>query len=107
MHVPNESIADKHPMNIQVTLSLSKDFVHYFRRSKAGQVHSFMVALTCLRSLEANLTLTCPSPKSLVCNLPDSGRHVTNVFQGLSLSLSPYRAGRREPWEEVELLWLP
>ena len=46
-----------------------------------------MAALTCLRSVETNLTLTCPSPKSFVCNLPDSGRHVTSVFQGLSLSL--------------------
>ena len=40
-----------------------------------------------------------PSPKSFVCNLQDSGRHVTSVFQGLSLSLSLRRAGRREPWE--------
>ena len=35
-----------------------------------------MASLTCLRSVEANLTVTCPSPKSFVCNLPDSGRHV-------------------------------
>ena len=76
----------------EVTLSLSKAFVHYFRRLKSSQVHSFMAALTCLRSVETNLTLTCPSPKSFVCNLPDSGRHVTSVFQGLSLSLSLCRA---------------
>ena len=74
-----------------------KDFVHYFRRLRSSQVHNFMAALTCLRSVETNLTLTCPSPKSFVCNLPDSGRHVTSVFQGLSLSLR--RAGKREPWE--------
>ena len=29
-----------------------------------------------------------PLPRSFVCNLPDSGRHVTSVFQGLSLSLA-------------------
>ena len=52
-----------------------------------------MVALTCLRSLETNLTHTCPSPKSFVCNLPDSGRHVTSVFQGLSLSRLVGRVG--------------
>ena len=69
-------------------LSLSKDFAHYFRRSRSGQVHSFTAALTCLRSAETNLTLTCPSPKSFVCNLPDSGRHVTSIFQGLSPSRS-------------------
>ena len=65
-----------------------KDFVHYFRRLRSSQVHNFMAALTCLRSVETNLTLTCPSPKSFVCNLPDSERHVTSVFQYLSLSLS-------------------
>ena len=69
-------------------LSLSKDFVHYFPPLRSGQVHSLMAALTCLRYVETNLTLTCPSPKSVVCNLPDSGRHVTSVFQGLSPSLS-------------------
>ena len=80
-----------------------KDFVHYFRRLRSSQVHNFMAALTCLRSVETNLTLTCPSPKSFVCNLPDSERHVTSVFQclslSLSLSLSLRRAGRKEPWE--------
>ena len=71
--------------------------MHYFWRSRSGQVHSFTAALTCLRSVETNITVTCPSPKSFVCNLPDSGRHVTSVFQGLSLSLQ--RSGRREPSE--------
>ena len=81
-------------------LSLSKDFVHYFRCSRSGQVHSFMAALTCLCSAETNLTLTCPSPKSFVCNLPDSGRHGTSIYQGLSLSCSIGRVHcRREPWE--------
>ena len=81
-------------------LSLSKDFMHYFPRSRSGQVHSLMAALTCLRSVETNLTLTCPSPKSFVCNLPDSGRHVTSVFQGLSLSRSIGRVGEN-PGKEV------
>ena len=35
------------------------------------------------------LTLICPSPKSFVCNLPDSGRHVTRPNQRLL-------TGRRE-----------
>ena len=52
-----------------------------------------MAELTCLSSVETNLTLTCPSPKSFVCNLPDSGRYVTSVFQGLSLSRSVGRVG--------------
>ena len=59
-----------------------------------------MAALTCLRSVETNFTLTCPSPKSFVCNLPDSGRHVTSVFQGLSLSRSVGRVGEN-PGNEV------
>ena len=74
--------------------------MHYFPRSRSGQVHSLMAALTCLRSVEKNLTLTCPSPKSFVCNLPDSGRHVTSVFQGLSLSRSVGRVGKN-PGNEV------
>ena len=53
--------------------------MHYFRRSRSGQVHSFMAALTCLCSVETNFTREGPSPKSFVCNLTDSGRHVTNV----------------------------
>ena len=39
--------------------------------------------------METNLTLIRSSPKSFVCNLPDSGRHVTRPNQGLS-------TGRRE-----------
>ena len=85
----------------EVTLSLSKDFVHYFRRSRSGQIHSLMAALTCLRCVETNLTLTCPSSKSFVCNLQDSGKHVTSVFQGLSLSRSVGRVGEN-PGNEVE-----
>ena len=78
-----------------------KDFVHYFPRSRSRQVHSLMAALTCLRSVETNLTLTFPSPKSFVCNLPDSGRHVTSVFQGLSLSLAPWGRVGENPGNEV------
>ena len=110
LHLPNESIADKHPINIQIfcrklyiTLWPSKDFVHYFRCSRSGQVHKFMAALSCLRSVETNLTPTCPSPKLFVCNLPDSGRHVTRVFQGLSLSRSVGRVGEN-PGNEVVVL---
>ena len=76
--------------------------MHYFPRSRSGQVHSLMAALTCLRSVETNLTLTCPSPKSFVCNLPDSGRHVTSVFHGLSLSRFVGRIGEN-PGNEVGL----
>ena len=64
-----------------------------------------MAALTCLRSVETNLKLTCPSPKSFVCNLPDSGRHVTSVFQGLYLSRSVGRVGEN-PGNEVDDLIL-
>ena len=93
LHVPNESIVDKHPINIQIfcrklRFSFSKDFVHYFPRSRSGQVHSLMAAQTCLRSVETNITLTCPSPKLFVSNLPDSGSQVTSVFQVLSPSRS-------------------
>ena len=84
----------------EVTLSPSKDFLHYFWRSRSGQVHSFMAVLTCLCSVETNLTLTCPSFKSFVCHLPDSGRHVTSVFQGLSNSCSEGRVGEN-PGNEV------
>ena len=101
LHVPNESIADKHPINIKIfcrklRFRCQRTLCIMFRIQ--DQVHSSMAALTCLRSVETNLTLTCPSPKSFVCKLPDSGRHVTSVFQGLSLLLR--RAGRREPWEQ-------
>ena len=37
-----------------------------------------------LHSAETNLTLICPSPKSFVSNLPNSGRHKTRPNQGLS-----------------------
>ena len=79
-----------------------KGLVHYYLRSRSGQVHSLMAAL---RSLETNLTLTCSSPKSFVCNLPDSGRHVTSIFQGLSLSRSVGWVGEN-PGNEVGAIWL-
>ena len=74
-----------------------------FRCSRSGQVHKFMAALFCLRSVETNLTPTCPSPKLFVCNLPDSGRQVTRVFQGLSLSRSVGWVGEN-PGNEVVVL---
>ena len=103
LHVPNESIADKHPISIQIFCRKLRfrcqrilciifgvqDQVRY-TTDPASRLH-------CLRSIETNLTLTCPLPKSFVCNLPASGRHVTSVFQGVSLSLR--RAGRGEPRE--------
>ena len=39
-----------------------------------------------LHSAETNLKLICPSPKSFVCNLPDSGRCKTRPNQGLSMA---------------------
>ena len=53
-----------------------------------------------LRSVGTNLILTYPYPKSFVCNLPDSGRHVTSVFQGHSPSRSIGRVGEN-PGNEV------
>ena len=105
---PNESIADKHPINIQIFCRKLRFrcqrslCIILFRRSRSDQVHSFMAALTCLCSVETNFTLTYPSPKSFVCNLPDSGRHVTSVFQGLSLSRSVGRVGEN-PGNEIGL----
>ena len=44
--------------------------------------------------------LASPSLHVMFCHLPDSGRHVTSIFQGLSLSLSiPRGQERRGPWE--------
>ena len=105
LHVPNERIDDKHPINIQIfcrklRFRCQRTLCIIFPRSRSGQLHSLMAALTCLRSVETNLTLTCPSPKSFVCNLPDSERHVTSVFQSLSLSRSVGRVGEN-PGNEV------
>ena len=43
-----------------------------------------------------------PSLYVMFCHLPDSGRHVTSVFQGLSLSRSRGREGE-DPGNEVGL----
>ena len=67
---------------------------------RSAQLHSFMATLTCIHSVGTNLTLTCPFPKSFVCNLPDSERHVTSVFQGFSLSRSVGWVGEN-PGNEV------
>ena len=107
LHVPNESIADEHLINIQIFFRKLRFrcqrilCIILFWRSRSGQVHSFMAALTWLRSLETNLTLTCPSPKSFVWTLLDSGRHMTSVFQGLSPSRSVGRV-EENPGNEVE-----
>ena len=111
LHVQKKSIVDKHPINIQVLCrklrfrQLSKDFVHYFPRSRSGQVHILMAALTCLRSVETNITLTCPSPKLFVSNLPDSGSQVTSVFQDLSPSRSVRWVGEN-PGKQVAVLMI-
>ena len=75
-----------------------KDFVHYFRRLRSSQVHNFMAALTCLRSVETNLTLTSPPPNRLFVISKILG-DTWPAFSRVSLSLSLRRAGRREPWE--------
>ena len=86
---------DKQPDILKfVTLLLSKDFVYYFRHSRfCLESHDLedKVRYTVfhVRSAETNLTLILSSPKSFVCNLPDSGRNVTRPNQGLSM-------GRRE-----------
>ena len=49
------------------------------------------------------LTLNCPSLQSLICNLPDFGRHVTSPNQGLP-SLASWGVKRRDPGNEVGLL---
>ena len=46
--------------------------------------------------VETNFTPNRPSPKSLLCNLPDSRRHVTRPNQGLS-SLAQGGEKRRDP----------
>ena len=107
LHVPNESIADEHPINIQIFCRKLRFrcqrilCIILFWRSRSGQVHSFMAALTWLHSVETNLTLTCPSPKSFAWTLPDFGRHVTSVFQGLSPSCSVGRVGEN-PGNQVD-----
>ena len=63
--------------------------VRGFVLTSPGTISWLHFPLTCLLSAETNLTLIYPSPKSFVCNLPDSGRHVTRPNQGLS-------TGRRE-----------
>ena len=106
LHVPNESIADKHATKIQIfcrKLCFRCQRILCIIFGVQDQVsYSFMAGLTCLRCVETNLTLSCPSPKSFVCNLPDSGRHVTSVFQGLSLSRFVGRVGEN-PGNEVGL----
>ena len=107
LHVPNESIADEHLINIQIFCRKLRFrcqrilCIILFWRSRSGQVHSFMAALTWLHSVETNLTLTCPSPKSFAWTLPDFWRHVTSVFQGLSPSCSVGWVGEN-PGNEVE-----
>ena len=44
--------------------------------------------------------LASPSLYVMFWHLPDSGRHVTSVFQGLFLCLSLQGTGRRGPWEQ-------
>ena len=63
--------------------------VRGFVLTSPGTISWLHFPLTRLRSAETNLTLIYPSSKSFVCNLTDSGRHVTRPNQGLS-------TGRRE-----------
>ena len=52
LHVPNESIADEHLINIQIFFRKLRFrcqrilCIILFWRSRSGQVHSFMAALT-------------------------------------------------------------
>ena len=104
-YVPNESIAGKHPITSRYSAGsyafVVKGFCVLFSAFKIRSGTQLTQLHGCsLHSVGTNLTLTCPYPKSFVCNLPDSGRHVTSVFQGLSLSRSIGRVGEN-PGNEV------
>ena len=62
-------------------------------------------SLSPLDWVATNFLLMCPSLKTLICNLPESGRHVTRPNQGLS-SLAPGKGKRRGPGNEVDFFLL-
>ena len=96
-------------LNIQLTSRYSAGSYAFAVKGFCALISAFKngsgtATLTCLRSVGTNLTLTCPFPKSFVCNLPDSGRHVTSVYQGLCLSRSMGRVGENPGNERLRLM---
>ena len=102
LHVPNESIADEHLINIQIFcrklhFSLSKDFVHYFIlafKIRSGTQFHGCTDLTTLHKSHTYL----PLPQIVCLNSPRFWETRDQRFPG-SLSLLLCRVGRREPWE--------
>ena len=58
--MPNETIADKHPINIQIFWRKLRFRYQRILCIIFGVQDQVMAALTCLRSVETNLTLTSP-----------------------------------------------
>ena len=94
-HMPNESIADKHPINIQIFCRKLRFRCQRILCIIFGVQDQVTAALTCLRSVETNLTLTSPPNRLFLISqiLGDTWP----AFYRVSLSL--HRAGRREPWK--------
>ena len=110
LHVPNETAS---VINIRLTSRYSAESYAFavkgfcalfsaFKISSGTQIHGCTVLFTLCRDKSHTYL---PSPKSFVCNLPDSGRrHVTSVFQGLSLSRSVGQVWENPGNEVVQIL---
>ena len=84
----------------QDLLSTPKRVFRFAARSPRG-THSTGYGFPIPTTLSiGKLTLNRPSLQSLICNLLDSGRHVTSLNQGLP-PLVPWDVKRRDPGSEV------
>ena len=106
LHVPNESIADKHPFNIQIFCRELRFCCQRILCINCGVQDQVRYTVSWLYwpvdTLWRQIShLPAPPPNRLFVNLPVSGRHMTSVFQGLSLSRSIGRVGEN-PWNEVD-----
>lgn len=64
--------------------SVDRYFTFHPHPLELGKSNDNNTSLSPLDSVATNLLLMCPSLETFICNLPDSGRHVTRPNQCLS-----------------------
>ena len=105
IYIIDSNLKRSHQRTYRLFSVFSVDRYLTFHPLELGKSNDNNTSLSPLDWVATNFLLMCPSLETLICNLPDSGRHVTRSNQGLS-SLAPGEGKRRGPGNEVDFFLL-